>query len=72
MYSIGQDAAAGLPTTDGRRTSTSRRTDEDGNEEFHEEEVRSTSDPRVTCSVFCILVFINDNVRYLLHGTYIN
>ncbi|CAL8462536.1 g2069 [Coccomyxa elongata] len=39
MYSIGQDAAAGLPKIDGRRTSTSRRTDEDGNEEFHEEEV---------------------------------
>ena len=44
MYSVGQDAAAGLPKTDGRRTSTSRRTDQDGNEEFHEEEVRSASD----------------------------
>ncbi len=43
MYSVQQDGVAAMNMTDGRRTSTSKRTDEDGNEVFEEEEVRLPS-----------------------------
>jgi len=40
MYSTQQDAVAGMEMAPGRRSSTSRRTDDDGNEVFQEDEVR--------------------------------